>query len=62
MTENNMEGKGFILLTCLQSSSQELRAGTRGRTLEAGTEAEAMEEWFAPPWFVQSVFLHAQDH
>jgi hypothetical protein len=36
--------KGFIWLTCNCPSLREVKAETEGKNLEAGTEAEAMEE------------------
>ena len=46
VTECNLGREGFIWLTYLDNSSKlrEVKAGTQGRNLEAGTEAETVQE------------------
>jgi hypothetical protein len=51
MTQSNMARKELTHLTVhILSILREVRAGTQGKNLEAGTEAEAMEE--AACWIV----------
>lgn len=54
----NQLRKGFISSCGL--SCGEVRTGTQGRTLEAGIDAEAMEDWYClacSSFLVQSAFL-----
>lgn len=46
MTKNSLGTKGLTSLVFQHqsSSSKEVRLGTQGRDLEAGTDVEAMEE------------------
>lgn len=44
MTKSKLRSKTFIWLTDYNSSPEKAKAGTRGRHLEVGPEAESMED------------------
>lgn len=44
MTKSNLGGKGLIWLIVDSPSSREVRTGTEGRGLEAGSRSETLEE------------------
>jgi hypothetical protein len=45
MTKSNWGRRGLLKLTGYLPSSGKVREGVQSKNLEAGTEAEAMEEW-----------------
>lgn len=60
--QKQLREEGFIwLVTDYNPPSREAKAGTQGRDLEAGTEAEVMEEsclWACYPQLTQTALFH----
>ena len=63
MTKSSLGGAGLFLSTVYSPSSGEIRSGTQGRNLEAGTQAESVEELCSlacSSQLAQPAFLHIQ--
>lgn len=68
MIINNLRKKGFLFSLQLSGhtpSPREVKTGTQGRNLEAGSDAESMEECCpldCSPWLTQPASYTIQDH
>jgi hypothetical protein len=61
MTKHNVKNNRFIWLASYHLPWREAKAGTEGRNLEAGHEAETWKitvYWLVPHGFAQPTFLY----